>query len=445
MAAVTGVIDPDTSEEELPTSSSITNNADINNSHEVPPNGDHSDDHGKSLIIPVTTSTNGNNFNSGSDGGLFIEVFPEEMSSIRPTVLTKVLRDEQAPLRTWCDASLLYIKAKREREGCDLLNAAVDSDDVMSGSNTTDRLRVLASAGIAALAQANRQTGGGGESGLLDGILGGVDGEAKGTDRMATKDQKEELRSIADARFTKADTINQVNPMTWIGRGMLNLAVNRKQARFFFETMTLRAYGEILPALIGMAAVKFMEKDYRGAQDLYARAMEKFPVQSGAAVRVGFGMACYRLGQMDRAKAAFRRAHDMDPENVEALVGIAVLEMASLDDVLDPREYRSKAENVIKMISMANLVDHTNAMVQNHLANHYFWKWTPVPGTVEVELGSNIVKGNMSINLETGDRIRIGHEFETYVVDDDSIQDGGETFKIKDSWKFASASEFLFS
>ncbi|EED94926.1 hypothetical protein THAPSDRAFT_268346 [Thalassiosira pseudonana CCMP1335] len=166
--------------------------------------------------------------------------------------------------------------------------------------------------------------------------------------------------------------------MTWIGRGMLNLAMNRiDQARFFFEQLTLRECGEILPALIGMAAVKYMEKDYTGAQDLYARSMTKFPVQSGAATRVGFGMACYKLGQMDRAKAAFRRAQEMDPENVEALVGIAVLEMASLDDVLDPREYRAEAENVIKMISMANLVDHTNAMVQNHLANHYFWKWTP--------------------------------------------------------------------
>jgi len=322
-----------------------------------------------------------------------------------------------------------------------LLNAAVDSDDVMSGSNTTDRLRVLASAGIAALAQANRQTGGGGEMGSLDGILGGgVDGTDNTVDRAGGKDQKDELRSLADARFTKADNINQVNPMTWIGKGMLNLAMNKMdQARFFFEQLTLKQCGEILPALIGMAAMKFMEKEYRDAQELYARAMAKFPVESGAATRVGFGMACYKLGQIDRAKAAFRRAHDMDPENVEALVGIAVLEMASLDDVLDPREYRAKAENIIKMISMANLVDHTNAMVQNHLANHYFWKWTPVPGTVEVDVGSNHIKGNMSINLEPGDRIRIGHEFETYVVKDDSIRDGGKTFKIKDNWKFPSA------
>ena len=89
---------------------------------------------------------------------------------------------------------------------------------------------------------------------------------------MRDADQREELRALADARFAKADNINQVNPMTWVGRGMLNLAQNKlDQARFFFENLTLRECGETLPALIGMAAVKFLERDYAGALDLYRR------------------------------------------------------------------------------------------------------------------------------------------------------------------------------
>lgn len=92
------------------------------------------------------------------------------------------------------------------------------------------------------------------------------------------------------------------------------------------------------------------------------------------------------------------------------------------------------------MISQANLVDHTNASVQNHLANHYFWKWSPVPGMVSVECGSNIVTGsNVASSLEAGDRIRIGKELETLVaVDDEDEMADGETFKIKDTWKFDS-------
>jgi tetratricopeptide (TPR) repeat protein len=391
-------IDPVTSEEDLPSASSGTavdddaNGANDDSGHHV---GDDDDDdrdnlRGQSLTIPITTSIHGDG--KGGNSAPFIEIFPEEISAIRPATLSSVLRDERAPLRTWCDASLLYMRAgRREREGCELLNSAVDDDAVMSGSNTADRLRVLASAGIAALAQANRQVGdigrgggmagggGGGGSSSMPPSAGenGVDGlgmslledllESSKASEKRDAEQREELRNLAEARFNKADSINQVNPMTWVGRGMLNLAQNKlDQARFFFENLTLRECGETLPALIGMAAVKFLERDYSGALDLYGRAMRKYPRESGSATRVGFGMACYRLGQIDRAKASFRRAHEIDPENVEALVGMAILEMGSLDpDVLSPREYRSRAEGVIKMISMANLVDHTNAMVQN--------------------------------------------------------------------------------
>jgi RNA polymerase-associated protein CTR9 len=440
--------------------------------------GDNSDDNNivdyyggeKSLIIPITSSStllpNGQ--------CQFIEIFPEEISNINPVTLSTVLCDERAPLKTWCEASLLYMRSNgsssssggggtthHEKEGCELLNLAVDNDDVMNGSNTADRLRVLASAGIAALAQANRHAGdvgrtstsGGGSGGggagadigsLLDDLL-----ESSKLSEKQDAELREELRTLADSRFVKADNINQVNPMTWIGRGMLNLAQNKlDQARFFFENLTLRECGETLPALLGMAAVKFLEKDYNGALDLYSRAIRKYPHESGSVTRVGFGMACYRLGQVDRAKAAFRRAHDMDAENVEALVALAVLEMSSLDgDVLAPREYRARADNVLKLLSMANVVDHTNAMVQNHLANHYFWKWTPVPGMVSVEQGSDIVRGNMVSSLEVGDRIRIGHEFETVVIADEIMDENGNNeylFKIKDRWKFGSACEYYF-
>ena len=126
----------------------------------------------------------------------------------------------------------------------------------------------------------------------------------------------------------------------------------------------------------------------------------------------------------------------MDPENVNAMVGAAILDMASLDET--SRDFNSLMEKAIKMMSMANLLDNSNAMVQNHLANHYFWKWTPLPGTVEVTQGSNLVKGSQPIPLDPGERIRIGTDFETYVADDDeedNVDDEGTTFRMKDAWK----------
>lgn len=139
--------------------------------------------------------------------------------------------------------------------------------------------------------------------------------------------------------------------------------------------------------------------------------------------------------QVDRAKAAFRRAHAMDPKSVEAMVGLAILDLASLDEAA--KDYRARTENAIRLLSTANLVDHSNALVQNHLANHYFWKWTPVPGTVSVEAGSTVVTASQPMNLDSGERVRIGLDrFESSVADDDDNDDSGSanTLRIKEAW-----------
>jgi RNA polymerase-associated protein CTR9 len=216
---------------------------------------------------------------------------------------------------------------------------------------------------------------------------------------------------------------------------MLNLSTGRlDQAKFFFQT-TLKQCGPVLPALLGMAAVCYGDRDYRQAQQKYGEAIRQYPEESGAPARVGFGLACYRLGQVDRAKAAFARALAMDPECVEAMVGTALLGMAGVDE--GSPAFSQETEKAIKMLSMANLLDHSNAMVQNHLANHYFWKWTPVTGTVQVAKGSRLVRASQPMPLDPNERIRIGNKFETTVLEDPSLgnDDDSYQFLISDAWK----------
>ena len=133
----------------------------------------------------------------------------------------------------------------------------------------------------------------------------------------------------------------------------------------------------------------------------------------------------------------------MEPENVDAMVGAAVLDMASLDET--SAEFNSLMEKAIKMMSMANLLEHSNAMVQNHLANHYFWKWTPVSGSVDLAQGSTLVKSSQPIPLDPGERIRIGTEFETYVAEDaEDADEEGTTIRMRDAWKATSISKLWF-
>lgn len=121
------------------------------------------------------------------------------------------------------------------------------------------------------------------------------------------------------------------------------------------------------------------------------------------------------------------------------MVGSAVLDMASLDE--SDSQFNVTMEKAIKMMSMANLLDHSNAMVQNHLANHYFWKWTPIPGSAKVEQGSKLVVGTQPIPLDPGERIRIGTDFETDVAEDVEEDEEGKSFKMKDEWREPSTSK----
>ena len=218
-----------------------------------------------SLKIPITTS-------SQSDD-LFIEIFPEEMPETPSSTLLQVLKDEEAPLSLWADAALMYIQHKQHaRDASAILLAGCDRNV----GTREERVRLLASAGIAHLTQAQQST----------------------VKRSGSSDPKDELTGMADNRFTHSSKVDNLYPMTWMGRGMLNLSAGRlEQARFFFDT-TLKECGRVLPALLGLAAVYYLEKNYKEALDMYSEAMRLYPNKSGASTRVGFGLACYKLGQV---------------------------------------------------------------------------------------------------------------------------------------------------
>eukprot|EP00592_Proboscia_alata_P020741 CAMPEP_0194425676 /NCGR_PEP_ID=MMETSP0176-20130528/24887_1 /TAXON_ID=216777 /ORGANISM="Proboscia alata, Strain PI-D3" /LENGTH=1293 /DNA_ID=CAMNT_0039236049 /DNA_START=225 /DNA_END=4106 /DNA_ORIENTATION=- len=367
----------------------------------------------KSLIIPITSTTE-------FDPNLFIEIFPSEIPNISSATLTSVLREEEASLAVWADAALGYAKTHKMAESAEVLSAACELEQgALVGGDRADRVRVLASAGIAHLT-ANQKNP-----------------DANNLHKSKPGRASEDERQLAEDRFTQATKIDQFFPMTWVGKAMLNLSRERiEQARFFFDT-TLKQAGQVLPALLGMAAVKYAQGLFGEALDLYGRAIALYPETSGASVRVAFGLCCYQLGQVDRAKAAFKRAHEIDKDNVEAMAGCAVLELASLDET--SKDYLTKQESAIRMISMANLIDRSNAMVQNHLADHYFWKWSQVPGTVSVTKGSLTLKGSQPINLDPGERIRIGPNFETYASEEENDGGGSAVITVKDPWNMPSA------
>lgn len=403
------------------------------------------------LIIPITSNATSNSSDGRND--LYIEIFPEEIAAtgtentIPASTLIQVMQEESAPISTWTDAALLFYQHYKSREGLRVLQEACSQEQTLSGDRN-DRVRLLASMGIAHLSQIKGSLWTAATSGSSSDDKSGKKSSAGKPNDLALgvaplngdvgpSSEVQEWKTLAEDRFTAATRLDQLYPMTWVGKGMLNV-LNHKldQARYFFET-TLKHIGPVLPALLGMAAVEYAEGKYRDALALYGNAIQLYPKQSGASVRVGFGMCCYKLGQVDRAKAAFTRAHTLDPQNVEAMASVAILTLAALD-VSDP-EYLEKQEHAIKLLSMANLMDRNNAMVQNHLADHYFWKWDSVSGVkVTVKRGEKFMESNVPLNLDPGERVRIGPDFETAVAlssEQDEVIGGGTTkIPLREAW-----------
>lgn len=153
--------------------------------------------------------------------------------------------------------------------------------------------------------------------------------------------------------------------------------------------------------------------------------------ECSASVRVGLGLCCYKLGQIPRAQAAMARALELDRRNVQALVGSAILELSTAASG-SPDAARLR-ENAINTISMAYHVDSTNAMVLNHLANHYFWTWSPLKASLSIDQGSSagITSADLKGDLMPGDLIRIGPTFATVVGG--KIFDG-TTLQLRDEY-----------
>lgn len=73
-----------------------------------------------------------------------------------------------------------------------------------------------------------------------------------------------------------------------------------------------------------------------------------------------------KLGNEAKARAAFERALELDDNCVGALVGLAIMDLNA--------QTRESIQEGVKRLSTAYTIDHSNPVVLNHLANHFFYK-----------------------------------------------------------------------
>ncbi|HET7553602.1 MAG TPA: tetratricopeptide repeat protein [Gemmatimonadaceae bacterium] len=123
--------------------------------------------------------------------------------------------------------------------------------------------------------------------------------------------------------------------------------------------------GSVIPANVSYADAEstFRTKDYQQATemfDVYTKSHEKNPW--------GFymlGMSSWRSGQLDRAKAAFDDAIELDPRHVKSLVNVSRVLLES-DKPAEAEEYLAKAIDIDPASSDAyRVMGRTQALLGN--------------------------------------------------------------------------------
>lgn len=187
--------------------------------------------------------------------------------------------------------------------------------------------------------------------------------------------EKDEQFILATQYYNRGARIDSMETSTWLGKGQLLLAKgDLKQASQAFEVV-LKSDPDSVSALLGQACVQFSygEKEnnyikaaesYRNSLKFYKKVLRLYP-NCPAAVRLGIGLCRYRLGQFDRARQTFKRVLEIDPENVEALVALGVLDLQA-NEVQDSQEAMEKMQKAFEIYPYC-------PTALNYLANHFFF------------------------------------------------------------------------
>ncbi|ONM14804.1 Protein CTR9-like protein [Zea mays] len=259
-----------------------------------------------------------------------------------------ILKAEQAPLHLWLIIAREYFKQGKIEQFRQILEEGSGPEiDEYYADVKYERIAILTALGA------------------FHTFLGKVD----------RAPQKESHFKDATQYYNRASRIDETEPSTWIGRGQLCIAKGELQMASDSFKIVLDEDENNFPALLGQASVYFLMGEaeqqhkkslehYRNSLDLYKKALRVY-CNCPAAVRLGIAFCRYKLGQVEKARQAFQRVLELDPQNVDALVALAIMDLQTNEagGIRRGMEKMKKAFEIYPYYTLA----------LNHLANHYFF------------------------------------------------------------------------
>ncbi|ETV78135.1 hypothetical protein H257_08339 [Aphanomyces astaci] len=337
----------------------------------------------KSLLIPV--------HKSDEIVELFTDEFPDDANDIMD-----ILRAEIAPLEVWLSVAIEYYLQGRTDQFEVILDQATmpEAEEIYNDDAARKSRLKMFNAWVSHYVN----------------VMWNEDDERR----------REIPAQKAVALFQKADRIDAQCPNTLVGKALMFMAKGEDERAERFLKNVLIADKENLPAILASALLHVRKKKFVEAKKLYQEAIVLHPKSPQASrIRMCFAYCCYQMGCVDKAKAVMKYAAALDDSNVTVMMANALWSLASLpaDDRL--RSMQDEGSRFMALVHHAHALDPKHPSVLNHLANHYFLQWIPLPGTVSVVRGSAIATTTHDISNDVvhGQLICIGDKYIAYVQD----------------------------
>ena len=283
--------------------------------------------------------------------------------------LIGVLSNEVAPPSLWLRFALEYFGRGQVSSYLDLLSAITGEEATAAYSAPEEASVESRDARIAILCSlAGYETW----AGWSGGRSGGANGKA----------ERERYYQLAIEHLNQATELDYTSPLTWVGKGLLLLVQGDWDDSLHNFNNAIandaqRAHGL---AHVGRALCLYHKAAYTQAVRAFQQALTVNP-QLDPALMLGLGL-CYVQGK-DTAAAArvFSRVLDKQPDNVDALAALAVLELNEAAETqrqaltaagsVATSTSPASAQRALSLLARAYSLNPSHPLTLVHLAQHF--------------------------------------------------------------------------
>eukprot|EP00924_Labyrinthula_sp_SR-Ha-C_P014315 snap_masked-scaffold_20-processed-gene-1.28-mRNA-1 protein AED:1.00 eAED:1.00 QI:0/-1/0/0/-1/1/1/0/1212 len=130
-------------------------------------------------------------------------------------------------------------------------------------------------------------------------------------------------------------------------------------------------------AVLGLAKCYFLKGGYEKAFQAYKNLMMESE-NVHMCVYTGLALCLYKMGNVNRAKEWFQRSLEIESDNSEALLSLAIINIAEANslDIYFDQDYDSKRTNLLQSasekLSQVLAKEPNNSIALNHVANYLF-------------------------------------------------------------------------